>query len=114
MRRATRPGGSSWRKLCRSFLLPLLLLLVQQGALLHELTHYTASSTQDEGKKQHSRGEPCALCAAYAQVAAGAAPSTVVAASSSDLAFQAAPPPPALVGSTRPPSQRSRGPPANL
>lgn len=62
-------------------LLPLLLVLSQVGGVAHELTHLARASagTSAPAPGSHRDGLPvdqgCALCAAFAQVAAGAAPS---------------------------------------
>lgn len=63
--------------LCRSFLLPLLLLLAQQGAVLHGLSHYGAPHASDqrsETERQQSHSGPCELCLAFAHLDAAARP----------------------------------------
>ena|ERR1700731_1859736 len=48
----------------------LLLLTAQQGAVDHELSHFSATAADQAGQKADSGGaaEACALCAAFAQV----------------------------------------------
>src|SRR5260221_6982924 len=89
--RANWLSGLPLRELCRSLLLPLLLVFAQQGALLHELSHYTASETQGNSKKQSSRGEACELCLAFAQVDSAAKPDLAVPALLANLSFKLAP-----------------------
>lgn len=65
MRRLSLPG------LLRSLVLPLLLLLAQQGAQLHELRHYAPAKDQQQGEDQHA-ASLCALCLGFAQLQAPA------------------------------------------
>ena len=63
--------------LCRSLLLPLLLLIAQQGAVLHGLSHYGtlhASGQRGEPERQQSHSGPCELCLAFAHLDAAAKP----------------------------------------
>lgn len=63
--------------LCRGLLLPLLLLLAQQGAVLHGLSHYRAphaSDTRGDPERQQLHGGPCELCLAFAHFDAAAKP----------------------------------------
>lgn len=114
MHRARRLSGLPWRKLCRSLLFPFLLLLAQQGALLHELSHYDAPATQDRNKKQSSRVEACELCLGFAQVDAAATPDVVVSPLRADLSYHAVRMPATHVGRVLRPSRRNRGPPPLL
>ena|GEM_PF-1245234 len=114
MHRTFRLNALPWRKLCRSLLLPFLLLLAQQSALLHELSHLDASSTQDQNKKQAVHGEACELCLGFAQVDTAVAPDVAVSPLRADLLFQLAPMSAAYVGGTLRPSLRNRGPPPFL
>ena len=101
------------RSLIRSLLLPLLLLLAQQGALLHELSHYATPQTQEEGgdKKQPSHAEACSLCLAFAQVEFAAPTHVPMAPLLAQLSFELTPADPVYVGTTPLPAERSRGPP---
>jgi hypothetical protein len=112
--RFTRLTGLPLGKLCRSLLLPLLLLVAQQGALLHELSHWTAPETRDEGDKQRPAGHPCALCLAFAQVESTATTNVAVSALLADLSFAPAAATPSTVVAAELPSERNRGPPAAL
>lgn len=90
--------------------LPLVLLCVQQGAFLHELSHYRPAQSQNEDHEPDSGG-PCALCLAYAGVESAVS--------------QVSPPPLLLTGlsfalmavmaifarAATAPAQRNRGPP---
>lgn len=105
--------GPHWHKLLRSLMLPLLLLVAQQGAVLHELSHYTAAETHD-GKKQSPRGDVCDLCLAFAQVGSAAAPQSVIAPLVTDLSHQLTPVLPVVAGAIHLPAERSRGPPLFL
>lgn len=51
----------------RSLLIPLLLLIAQQGVLLHGLSHVGTELTQEQGGKKHST-TPCELCQAFSQI----------------------------------------------
>jgi hypothetical protein len=70
--RAFRLQHVHWCRLVPSLLLPLLLVVAQQGALLHELSHYRSSETPGESKKQSPRGDVCELCLAFAQIGSAA------------------------------------------
>ncbi|MBI3367135.1 MAG: hypothetical protein HY021_01385 [Burkholderiales bacterium] len=89
-----------------------MLLLAQQGALLHELSHYSAP--QSQGQKQSSLGEACELCLAFAQVDSAAAPDVSIRPLLAGLSFHAAPAPAAYVGGIWLPAERNRGPPPVL
>ena len=109
--RSVRFGGSSLLRLGRTLLLPLLLLCVQQGAFLHELSHYKASATQDEGDKRPANGA-CALCLAFADVesvSTAAVPPLLLLAR---LSFLLVPAAVVTARAATPPARRSRGPPA--
>ena len=112
--RANWPAGVPLRKLCQSLLLPLLLLFAQQGALLHELSHYPAPETQGHGNKQSSRGEACELCLAFAQVDSAAKPDVAAPALLAGLSFELAPAAAVFTIARELPSQRNRGPPPLL
>ena len=113
MQRSLRLKGLHWHKLLRSLLLPLLLLVAQQGVALHELSHYTAAETQD-GKKQSPREDVCELCLAFAQVGSAATQQSVAAPLLTDLSYQLTPVLPVVAGAIHLPAERSRGPPLFL
>ena len=106
------------RKSLVSYLLPILLLLAQQGAVLHELGHFVADveHAQSRGKQPDPRqlpGAPCEKCIVFAHLSGAVAPSIPVIVIP-QLAF-------ALFGrvaeaqrSNDSPSARSRGPPSTL
>jgi hypothetical protein len=95
-------------------LFPLLLLLAQQGALLHELSHYAAGESRPQNGEQHSHDAYCERCLAFAQVGAGAPPQAPVADPPGQLAFRPALPVQPQVGATPLATARNRGPPAAL
>lgn len=101
-------------KVCRSLLLPLLLLFAQHGELLHELSHYAAPETQQDSGKQHPHAGHCALCLAFAQIDSAAAPDAVAVQLLADLSFVQAPAIPVSARATELLAQRNRGPPTFL
>lgn len=113
VRPVTTHGRRSWAAFCRALVLPLLLLFAQQGALLHELSHYTVGEpgTTD---KQSQRGEACDLCLAFAQVDAAAVPHDAVPPLLADLSFERATAPRVAARAADLPSLRNRGPPLFL
>ena len=111
---AVWPSGLPLGKLCRSLLFPLLLLFAQQGALMHELSHYGTPETQGHSKNQSSRGEACELCLAFAQVESAAKPDLAVLVLLADLSFELAPAATVSAVTAELPSQRNRGPPPLL
>lgn len=69
MRRAV--AADSLRRLFRALLLPMLLLVAQQGAFLHGLTHHAPAHVhgdEHEHEHEHGAGGPCSLCLAFAGV----------------------------------------------
>lgn len=97
--------------LCRNLLLPLLLLMAQQGALLHELSHCARPEAHGQRDPQHPDADHCDLCLAFAQIASAAPAAVAVPALRADLSFHRAVPIPASDGSKERPSPRNRGPP---
>ena len=105
------------RKPFLSLLLPILLLLAQQGAVLHELGHFVADVEQVElrGQQQNPKqlpAAPCEKCVVFAHLSGAVAPSIPVIVVP-QLVF-------ALFGhaveaqrSTDSPPARSRGPPSS-
>jgi hypothetical protein len=108
------------RKLLFAFLLPVILLLSQQGAVLHEIGHVTdlagrvdtrAGAPGREGGSHQASDLPCQACLAFAHLA-GVATATVVPPALLSFGFhfpviEA----PAFVAADAP-AARSRGPPA--
>jgi hypothetical protein len=106
------------RKLFLPFLLPILLLLAQQGAILHELGHFASDTQRVQSRNQQpgplpAPGAPCEKCVVFAHLSGAVAPHVPV--------FNA----PLLVyalveraivaqRSTDTPAARSRGPPSFL
>ena len=98
-------------KLFRCLLLPVLLLVAQHGALLHEFSHYGA---RGDGDPLHSIGHPCELCLAFAQVESTATHDFAPPALLDGLSFARVVLAPATPGIAQLVSQRNRGPPAPL
>lgn len=114
MHRAKWLGHLPLGELCRGLLLTLLLLVAQQGALLHELSHYLAPETQGESDKQGFAHHACATCLAFAQVHSAATADVALPTLLTNLSFapSVTTSPAALAAEL--PSQRNRGPPAFL
>jgi len=107
--RATWLSGLPLGKLLLSLLLPLLLLMAQQGALLHEFSHDIAAHSQDE-----DAGPPCEDCFAFAHIHAASPAGLATPLLLAGLSFASSLPTlPATIGAALP-SQRNRGPPAPL
>jgi hypothetical protein len=109
------PRLSSRRRLpALALLLPLLLLLAQQGALQHELGHLAraarAQHAQLTGTQTVGEQAPCLECRAFAQIAHPAAASAAISAAPA-AAPLLAPKPRFVVVSADAPAPRSRGPP---
>ena len=105
------------RKLLLTFVLPLVLLFSQQGAVVHELGHLTdavARATAGEGASGHQAGDlQCEACLAFAHLAGVAAAHV---AHPALLSFSFAVPAneaPVFIAADAP-SARSRGPPQVL
>jgi len=111
--RTHRLEGLHWHKLLRSLVLALLLLVAQQGAVLHAFSHHAAAQAHD-GKEKSPRGDVCDLCLAFAQVDAAATPQGQAAPLLTGLSYQAAPVLPVAAGAVHVPAERSRGPPPFL
>lgn len=99
--------------LCRAAALSLLLLLAQQGALMHEWAHHgVAVGQQHEGDDHRTAaGERCELCVAFAQIAGAVATDDAVPVLLAGVAFALPGASPVVAGSATPPATRSRGPP---
>lgn len=101
------------RKLIGRVLLSVLLLLSQQGAMLHEHVHLAASQAAAGGDDTHPvPADACGLCLAFSHLASWAAPAGTDAALAGTATFAA----PAWHGLARPAldraAARNRGPPA--
>jgi hypothetical protein len=107
-----RSRRSVWQFL-PSLILPLLLLLTQQGALLHELTHIAGNVQQEEGQRS-SKEKPCDLCVSFAQTASIATQDVAAPGLLAGLSFLQVPAHAVADGSTERPAPRSRGPPRVL
>jgi hypothetical protein len=100
------------RKVWLSWLLPLLMLVAQQGAYWHELEHLRPPAEQTQEKKQAAE-KLCTACLAFAHLA------DLTTARSFEpgllsLGFAAAPSPLASESPADAPVARSRGPPLFL
>lgn len=107
-------AGDSLGRLCRALLLPLLLLVAQQGAFLHELSHYTPAQVQDDEHKDehdHEVGGLCTLCLAFASVDCVAGFASEMATLLHGLGFALPAVTPIIARAATPPAQRNRGPP---
>lgn len=62
----------TWQGLLRGVLLALLLLVAQQGALFHELSHYATQEAAHDATHRHDQqpqsSDPCDTCLAYAHL----------------------------------------------
>ena len=100
------------RKLYLSLVLPLLMLLSQQGAVWHEIGHLGSGSSPVEQKKQPV-DKVCESCLAFAHLAAAAKPEVAsVQLADFEFALAAADAVPFIAADA--PTQRSRGPPTFL
>jgi hypothetical protein len=102
------------RRAWLSWLFPLLMLFAQQGAYLHELSHYRPADEQgQQGDKKNGIDKVCETCLAFAHLADLAKPASIdlillplAHAAIAGVGFCARP------GAA--PCARSRGPPAFL
>jgi len=67
------------RKSFLTILLPILLLLAQQGAIVHELGHLAGNALRAEGREQrhepqHSPGTTCEKCVVFAHLSGAVTP----------------------------------------
>ena len=102
------------RKLYLSLLMPLLMLLTQQGAAWHEIGHWSRGDTPSQQQRKDDPGDRlCASCLAFAHIAATARsdPPKLVLAEAQHVLSQAD----AVASLTAiAPVARSRGPPVLL
>ncbi len=104
--------SASMRKRCLSFVLPLLLLFAQQGALRHEIGHLQrqAPTEAPAGAKHHGADRVCETCLAYGVIGALAQP-TVPALLLADVHDVVPSRVDVVTLAADAPSPRSRGPP---
>jgi hypothetical protein len=106
------------RRLTLSILMPLLLLLSQQGALQHELSHvHVPSVSADAGPQARAADldtDLCLACLAFAQVGGLARFDVPVVPAVDSLAYHFAPEPVRHVAELALPVARSRGPPLSV
>ena len=101
------------RKLVLSLVLPLLMLLSQQGAVWHEIGHLGMTAQPVEKSKQQPVDKLCESCLAFAHLAAAAKPAVpALALPNFGFASAAAAAVPFLAADA--PTRRSRGPPTVL
>ncbi len=102
------------RRFTLALAFPLLLLLAQQGALLHELSHTYYAGHQHGAQVRHDAQLPddsvCPTCQAFAQVAHPVGNSTAILAVP-PAAYLQSPSPTYHIIDAAAPTPRSRGPP---
>ncbi len=102
------------QKLCKALGLLLLLLLAQQGAVEHELGHFSAPRIAGINAGPSAATEaPCALCPAFAQAVAPAFGHSFPITSRSGFALTLIAQRRDPAADIRAPRPRSRGPPAS-
>ena len=101
------------RKLYLVLLLPFLMLLAQQGALCHELSHLAESShqTAQGHPKQHPGGTLCETCLNFAHIVASATPNVPILRLPTQLRHQLVATAWTHMTESVVPAPRSRGPP---
>jgi hypothetical protein len=114
LNRVIRLGELPLGKLCRSLLLPLLLLVAQHGVLQHELSHYASGATQEGSEEKQPQAKHCNLCIAFAQVFSVATTDVALPDLLAGLSFRQVPAVAMSVATSERPSQRNRGPPTLL
>ena len=98
--------------LCRAAALSFLLLLAQQGALVHEWAHHGLAAARHQGDDHRAAaGERCELCVAFAQIAGAVAAEDIVPVLLAGIAFALAGASPVVAAEAPPHATRSRGPP---
>jgi hypothetical protein len=103
--------ASPMRLLVRHLLLALVLLLAQQGALLHPLSHVSAATQSEGDDGRHVHGGPCIGCLAFAELGAAAAPVPAPHALLERLTFRLHAAPAAPLHALEAPPRHNRGPP---
>jgi hypothetical protein len=99
-------------KLLKALGLFLLLLLAQQGAVQHELSHFSTFKVAGINAGPSDTQAPCALCPAFAQVATPAFSHSIQIPLRAVFALRLLAERPNTAIDTRGPQPRSRGPPA--
>lgn len=92
------------------WLLPVFLLLAQQGQYRHELGHDQKHRSTSQ-KQAAPESEPCALCAAFAQLSGAARPEPPPAMLLAGLRFHCVAEPAHIDAEPALPAARNRGPP---
>jgi hypothetical protein len=100
-------------KLLKALGLFLLLLLAQQGAVEHELSHFSTFNVTGINAAQGDPQAPCALCPAFAQVATPAFSHSIHIPLHAVFALRLFPERQNSAIDARRPQPRSRGPPAS-
>jgi len=97
-----------------SFALALLLVIAQQGALLHELSHfYRTGTAQLQNDASRLDGKACEACLAFAQVANPASGTLFVSPTIAAVHHVSRDPEFSIIAAAAP-VPRSRGPPVRL
>lgn len=105
---------SSVRRLSLWLLLSLLLVIAQQGAVAHEISHYVDYLNQSQqNDKQSPADKLCEKCLAFAQIA-GAVHAEPPVLALPALTYDYTPVAPVAVIAAEAPAYRSRGPPLLL
>ncbi len=91
--------------------MPVFLLLAQQGQYRHELGHDRSAASSSSKKQAAPESEPCALCAAFAQLSGAARPEARAAVLLVGLSFHTAAEPAHVGAQPALPAARNRGPP---
>jgi hypothetical protein len=104
------------RRLTLSILMPLILLLSQQGALQHELSHFhvVSASTQQQAQASDVDTDICLTCLGFAQAGGLAKFEVPLAPKFDSLTYHFATEPVRDVAELALPVARSRGPPATI
>lgn len=110
------PRLSVFRRLTLSVLLPLLLLFAQQGALLHEWSHwhFESAAAVQQVQAASTDGDICLTCLAFAQIAGLAKFDVAAMPVAPGLRYHFASEPARDVAEAARPAVRSRGPPPFL
>ena len=114
MRGTVGHNRPQWMRLFRSLFVPLLLVVAQQGGMLHELSHYAPAERAGDTKKQSHRSDVCDLCLAFAQIGSAAPVQHVAPLPLAGLSHEVAPVVPGHLEVVHLPAERSRGPPQFL
>jgi hypothetical protein len=100
------------RQVLKSLGLLLLLLIAQQGAVVHEVGHLSEISSNGSRVDASLADAACALCPAFAQVVTPAFSHSFHVPVLVRAAFERSAPPPYTVVDAAVPTPRSRGPPS--